>query len=419
MAKYLFILGMYYPRSSANGVCCKNIIDALVQQGDDVTCLVNGDLTRAKNEIIDGAHVIRIKPRLHYRFLEWCYYHNNSKYSNLIRRMANLINKVQLFVMSPLWPRISPGYTRRFYKAGKKLLRQEKFDSVVSVYTPIDTLYAGYKLKKRFPHIRFIPYYLDALAGGWGPSIWSINKINARTRKLEEKIDSVADVVISMLSSKSYHTTYPLPNSNLIQRFYLDVPTFVAAKQEEVFSEVHGNKLIRCLYSGSIHFPDRDPRPLLEHFVPICNKFDVELLFMGSNNCQYIFDEYSQKTKNKIRTIGQYSHSAALKQLKTADVLINIGSTNPNTVTCKIFEYMQLMKPIISTYSIDNEPSIPYLNKYGCFFLLNEKSDIDFEHHNKDLINFILNPPPVGNDDYTQIFYLNTPQSFIDILKKS
>ena len=69
MAKYLFLLGMYYPRSSANGVCCKNLVDALVNAGHEVTCIVNDDITRSKDEYIDGAHILRIKARLHYRML--------------------------------------------------------------------------------------------------------------------------------------------------------------------------------------------------------------------------------------------------------------------------------------------------------------------------------------------------------------
>lgn len=409
---------MYYPRSSANGVCCKNIVDALVKQGNDVTCIVNDDMTRKSDEIIDGARVIRIRPRLQYRILEWCHYHPDSKYVNLIRRAAAIINKVQLFIMAPFWPRISPGYTRRFYKTARKLLKQEKYDAVISAYTPVDTLYAGYLIKKDFPEIRFVPYYLDALAGGWGPTIWSKSKIEHRTRTLESKIDAVSDLVISMQSSKVYHTENPLPDADMIRRYYLDVPTFVPTEDK---SETHvrdNASSIKVLYSGSIHFPDRDPRPLLEYFVPICNNYNVELLFMGSNNCPSIFDEYSKKTNNKIRVIGQFAHKAALEELIRADILVNIGSTNPNTVTCKIFEYMELMKPIISTYRINDEPSIPYLERYGCYFLLNEKSGDNFENHLKELADFILKPPAIACVDFSKVFYYNTPQAFIDLLNK-
>ena len=46
-----------------------------------------------------------------------------------------------------------------------------------------------------------------------------------------------------------------------------------------------------------------------------------------------------------------------------ASFLVNIGSINPNTVPGKIFEYFAYNKPILSTYSIVDEPSINYLKK--------------------------------------------------------
>lgn len=410
---------MYFPRSSANGVCCKNIVDALIQNGDEVTCIVNEDITRTNEEIVDGARVIRVKARLQYRLMEWCDYNRETTVTKLIKVIAGIINKMQLFIMSPWWPRISPFYTRRFYKAAKKLIVQEKYNAIICAYTPIDTLYAGYLLKKEFPQIRYIPYYLDALAGGWGPTIWSKEKIDSRTRGLESRIDEIADFVISMQSSLTYHNAYPLSNSDKINRYFLDVPTFLPKSGEEsTISNKKNSGIIRVVYCGSIHFPDRDPRPLLNHFIPICNNHNVELVFIGSSNCPNIFYDYSLKANHKIRTLGQMAHEKAMEYLESADYLINIGSTNPNTVTCKIFEYMQFRKPIISTYKIGNEPSIPYLEKYGCYFLLNENDDCDFEKHNKELSDFIMSKHQINDQDLSQTFYLNTPQAVIDLLNK-
>ena len=191
MANYLFLVGMYYPRSSANGVCCKNIVNELIKQGHRVTCVVNADINRGKDEYIDGAQVLRVKPRLSYRLQEWSYYHPESRYTLLINKLGSLLNKISLFTMYIFWPKISPRCTYRFYKRAQKICSMEQFDAVVAVYTPIETLYAGYLLKRKIPEIKFIPYYLDALAGGWGPSKWSSKKTDRRTRKLERKIDII------------------------------------------------------------------------------------------------------------------------------------------------------------------------------------------------------------------------------------
>ncbi len=420
MAKYLFLQGMYYPRSSANGVCCKNIVDELIHQGHSVTCIVNNDITRPVEEYIDGAHVLRVKPRLHYRIQEWCYYHPSKRLNKLFNDFAYLINKVQLFIMSAFWPRISPMYTFRFYRKAVNVYKKERFDAVIAVYTPIDTLYAGYMLKRKFPAIKFIPYYLDALAGGWGPSLWLKENIDKRTRKLEYKIDKLANIVVSMESAKEYHINRPLFSEDRINisRVYLDVPTFVSHVKVPRLRQKTNKSTITIMYSGSIHFPDRDPRPLLKHFVTISKKADVELLFIGKNDCQSIFNEYINASNGKIKCIGQFSHLEAIAKLSEADILVNIGNSNPNTVPSKIFEYIQLRKPIISTYVIENEPSIPYLKKYGNYFLLDERPEVDFEKINQELFAFIMHPPKCEEKDFSKIFYLNTPQAFTDILDK-
>ena len=302
-----------------------------------------------------------------------------------------------------------------------KLLKLRKFlfefSFLISVYTPIDTLYAGYLIKKKYPSISFVPYYLDALAGGWGPKMWSEKKIDRRTRRIETKIDKLSNLVISMKSSENYHQSAPLFDVNSIQRIFLDVPTYIDKRETLENIKTSHSDSVNVLFIGSIRFPHRDPIPLLKHFVLICQSNNIELNFIGTHNCPEIFNEYEKKSKGKIKYLGQFSHAEAMEKLREADFLVNIGSTNPNTITCKIFEYMQFHKPIISTFSIENEPSIPYLKKYGCYFLLDERSDKNFEVINNQLLSYILSKPKVTDKNYSEIFYLNTPKAFVDTIK--
>ena len=78
---------------------------------------------------------------------------------------------------------------------------------------------------------------------------------------------------------------------------------------------------------------------------------------------------------------------------------------------------MQFRKPIISTYTIENEPAIAYLSEYGGSFFLDERPESDFNRINSELADFVTGRKPVEEKDYTNIYYLNTPQAFIDTLK--
>ena len=410
MPKILFLLGKYFPKSSANGVCCKNIVDECKRQGMDVTCVINGDVNRPKHELIDGVEVFRIKPRLHYRIIDWCEYHPNSKWAGPLRRFAVLLNKMQLAIMSATWPWISPAYTYRYYKQGKKLLQNGDYDVIVAAYTPIDSAYAGYLLKKKFPTVKYIPYYLDALAGGWGPKNWPKDRIERHTRKWERKLNSVADVAISMLSAKDYHEKNPMPQT---KRLFLDVPTFVTGNKMEPHHSSENKRV--ALYAGSINYPQRNPVPLLDAFASFDEKHGIEFHIIGPCNCVDIINKYSLQTNGRIQYLGNISHEEVLNEEAKADFLINLGNTNPYTIPSKIFEYMQFNKPIISSISIDNEATLPYLSQYGSSYIFDEREDARKTH--PELLRYILSNPEVGNKDYSKVFYKNTPQAFCDIIK--
>lgn len=410
MPKILFLLGKYFPKSSANGVCCKNIVDECKRQGMDVTCVINGDVTRPKHEFIDGIEVYRIKPRLYYRILDWCDYNPKNKWTNPLKKFANILNKIQLGLMSGFWPLVSPIYTYRFYQQGKKLLQQGGFDTIVAVYTPIDSVYAGYLLKKKFPNLKYVPYYLDALAGGWGPSLWPKDRIEKHTRQWETKLNSVADTVISMLSAMDYHKNNPIHHAN---RVFLDVPTFV---HSNAVSATHGipNKKI-ALYAGSINYPQRNPLPLLEAFASFDERHGIEFHLVGPCNCEDLINKYSKLSNGRIKYLGVMSHEEILKMEARADFLVNFGVSNPYTIPCKIFEYMQFSKPVISSKSIDNDATLPYLNQYSASFIFDER--IDKQTSYSELLKFILSNPTVDNKDYAKVFYKNTPQAFCDIVR--
>ena len=412
--KVLFILGMYHPRYSANGLCCKNVIDECVAKGWEVSCIVNAYDGNKKMYQLDGAKIYPIKPRLSYRMLEKSQLRIGKRSSNIIRKTALAMNKIKLFLFSWSWPYIAPLYTRRFYKKACNLYLKERFDVVIGVYTPIDSLYAAYKFKVKFPEITFVPYYLDALAGGWGPDIWSEEKREKRLIKWERKINEKADAVISMKSSYEYHKNNPISFDKGDYRYFLDVPMLLS----DVRGNYSGNKREKiALYAGSLSYSGRNPKTLLEIFLRICNKLDFKVIFAGDCTNPKIFQPYTEATGGKICYLGHKSHEEILQLEAEADFLLNIGNQSPYIIPCKIFEYMRFGKPIITTYSIPDEASLPYLKKYGYACFIDESKDI--EEVTAQVLEFIekndnINVPTGFCQD---LFYENTPAAFTDTIK--
>lgn len=413
--KVMFLLGMYHPKYSANGLCCKNVIDECINRGWDVSCVVNSYNGNMKSYEFEGAKIYPIKPRLTYRITEWCDIHNSSKCCKLLSKLASLLNKLKLAIRSYSWPYISPSYTQAFYHKARELELKENFDVVIAAYTPIDSLYAGYKLKCEFETLKFVAYYLDALAGGWGPVKWSEKKRDQRLRKWELLISEKADAIFSMESSRVYHTANPLPSNLNKKRYYLDVPMMLPSAQTAKADE--GIKKY-ALFAGDISYPRRNPIPLLEAFTSVCIDNDLQLVFVGPCNNTDIFTPYIEKTNGRIRLLGKKTHSETLELEQGATFLVNIGSENPYTIPCKIFEYMRFKKPIISTYAIDDEPSMMCLKKYGFAHFIDERKPATF---NQECLKSFIEKNEVVDipDDFCQqIFYKNTPKAFADTLEK-
>lgn len=416
----LYILGAYKPRASANGICSDNVIQQLLSEGHSVTALVNAAPGEPNYSVTGNFTIKRVKQRWSLRVdnLSDAFSKAKPLYSALLKKIAILINKVQLFFMAPFWPVVSPITVFRFRQAALSLHKTHCFDAVISVYTPIEALLAGYAVKKKYPEIKYIPYYLDALAGGWGPKKWSVVKIERHTRRIEKKIAEKADLIVSMNSSKEYHLQNPLDTEKQINRCFLDVPTLIIPKEEIQIKDVPytGYEL---LYSGYINYPHRNPLPLLEVMSRLCNLMDITVTFAGTCNKPKLFQPYIQKTNGKIRYLGQQTHDEIITLAKQADLFLNIGSTNPFTIACKIFEYMLFQKPIITTYSIDNEPCIPYLKKYGLYYLIDERLK-DYDSIARELQHYIENihKSDEQHESLERLFYDNTPQAFTSCIAK-
>lgn len=409
--RILFILGMFHPRYSANGVCCQNVIDECIRRGWKVDCVVNSYLGNYKQYEVNGATVYPIKPRLSYRIIEKGEAKKYGAISTAAIRIGNLLNRAQLFVHQKRWPLVSKAYTESFFRKAKELLREENYDFIIAAYTPIDCVLAAARLKRCFPKVRFIPYYLDALAGGWGPHSWTEEKRELSLRKWETIVDADADRIFSMLSAKDYHEKKPLSDFNS-KRIFLDVPMML----EPIYTNSKHKEDKVLLYAGNISYPRRNPIPLLNSLELLFKMGKYTVLFAGTINNPSIFEPYLNRTNGRIRLLGQLSHDKLIELEKEIDCFINLGSDNPNTIPCKIFEYMRFGKPIISTYSIDNEPSKQYLNRYVNSLCIDEREAP--EDNAKRMFSFLLEER--ASVDFSLLlntFYYNTPGAFADTLE--
>ena len=92
-----------------------------------------------------------------------------------------------------------------------------------------------------------------------------------------------------------------------------------------------------------------------------------------------------------------------------ADILVNFGVRNPNTISCKIFDYFSFGKPVISTFSIVNESCISYVEKYPFGYLFNENT---FDVYGLRTFMETIKNKKINQNEVDELFKVNTADYF-------
>lgn len=403
---------------SANGICANAVMNELKIKGYEVTCLTNQEYNQKNREYKNGIQIEKVKPRLTYRMNYWCKNHGGFL-SQLLQKISFLLNKVNLIFSIPTWPLISPLYTYRFYKSAKNLYEHHKYDCVISIYTQIDMVIAGYFIKKKYPEVKFVPYFLDSLSGGYGPRVFSKEWVIKRGLIWERKLLTIADKIVIMKSSETHHQKYNKWESYYSRIKVLDIPLLTSLSNKDITTDLLDKKKINIVYVGSIPCHIRNPKYSLEVFKKV-NIENCRLTIIGANTCPDLIKKAQEESKkNEIVLIDQISHEEVISVLRNADVLLNMGNNIASMVPSKIFEYMSVGKPILSFYPIENEPSIKYLEKYPISLSIKEDWD-KLEDNVLKVENFIKNSSGkiVNLDEFEEKMYKNTPKAFVEELEE-
>lgn len=412
--KILFLLGDYYPSPSANGVCIEEVASSLEKKGHDVFCICNKNYGETENYIMhDNINIYKIKGRNLLSIIK-VKSKNGNFFSKLFFIFLNKIRLLGRFFEILFWPKEFSFKTNRIYKLTKKLHKELKFDIIIAVHKPINTLIAAYKIKKRFTDIKYIAYFLDSLSGGFSERLLNKKFDMKRKIRFEKKYLLNCNKIICMKASVDHNIKYHEKFKNKL--FFLDIPLLTIKPINEC--TISTNK-IRIVFAGLLIYPRRNIVFFIELFKKL-GRNDVELILIGQTNIQNIIQLASNETFGLIKYYDFMQHSKLDLILNNANILLNLGVTNSCAISGKIFEYMSYRKPIISTYSIDDEACLPYLKKYPAAYLIDER-DKDLEKQANLLNSFINNiyDKVVDINEIYNEFYANTPQAFIDEIENS
>lgn len=391
-------------RLSANGICAQAVVSELVRRGHEVVWVCNHEFESHDRQ--DGVEFREIDPR----WVDVALARHPGRSAAHTAIVA--ANRFGMLRSLGTWPLVSKGYSRRVTRAVCEACVGA--DIVVGAYTQIDALIAAHEAKSRNPRLHYIAWFLDSFVGGYGPRFLSAKQLEERGKRWDRELLDNADVVVSMESARCFHMDRCVNEPWFEKMRFLDLPLLDLHRMVDCSDDPGTPKGVKTIvYAGSLPKGIRSPRFFLN--VLSCMPEDpLRVVFVGDAANDDLNAAASSDRRIEIR--GRLSHGDAVALLRSADFVLTLGNRLDNMTPSKVFELMALRKPILATYPIDDEPSMPYLKRYGDVLLLDERSDAsEAATKLRDFLRMSHEPPTV--EELEKNFWNNTPSAFCDLIE--
>ncbi|HEM2793006.1 TPA: hypothetical protein U0603_001134 [Streptococcus suis] len=409
--KILVVMDSYPPTSSPNDICMDNVIQEL-KINYTVFCLVKKKMGDKKYKEVDGVNVISYSKGPIDSFISWGLEHQNKLLSKAASTAKFLLTRANQLFTIPIYPIFWPFYQIRLAYKLLKECRKNNIHAVIAVCFPPESLFAGRFVKNKIRDLVYIPYFIDAYSCGTYPKYISYEFAFSRKLGYEKWLTDNADEVIMMESSQSFHQKFSLQQ---IERYTFLNPPFLKEHDVEVedFHPLLEEGKINIVYTGYLYLPDRDPSYIID-LISSWNRKDVVLIFVGGGNCSDIIESKKPTFNGTLKHSNFLPHDEILTLLAGANVLLNLGVSNSNAISGKIFEYMSFGKPILTTYFKDDDASLMYLDKYPLSFTINQ-TQLSIEEASVESLVFV--EKHLGEQaefgKIEKIFYNSTPEAVV------
>jgi glycosyltransferase involved in cell wall biosynthesis len=244
------------------------------------------------------------------------------------------------------------GWKREAVKAGRKLMREENFDAILSTAPPYTSHLIGMTLSKEFG-VPLVVDYRDAWVDN--PLHFYLTPIHRLLhQRAEKKVLRAANRIITInrrikeLMIRRYRFLGYTDISIIPQGF--DAADF---QVEDSLKLPYSDKM-RITYSGTF-YRNRTPKYFLRALAELLKeqpalRKKIEAVFIGNFRKENLSLVESLGLQDVVKVFGYLDHKSAIRFLITSDVLwltIGNGKGEEMISTGKLYEYIGAMKPIL------------------------------------------------------------------------
>lgn len=315
-------------------------------------------------------------------------------------KLFEIMYKIHEFIANILGPiyDIYLPYLPLFIRAGTRLGRHEKFDIIVSTFSPATCHLVAHFLKNVW-QIPWVADYRDLWSGSeFTHGIWPFPEL---ARIIERETVRTADLMfaVSTPMQQELQRRYRIPAVTVENGF--DAEDYDSLDSEKIFP-IDGK--LRFVYTGAV-YGKRSPAPFFAALKKLIDSGQIageslEILFYGgrTNHVRSLADSYG--LGNLVKIMGMVDHQTALRAQRDADGLLFLEGQDyavDCVLTSKIFEYTRCGNPVLGIGMSEQSTAGQFLVKSGVGYPLGNNVEAIA---NFLLTHYIKNKKPPLHPDF-------------------
>lgn len=244
------------------------------------------------------------------------------------------------------YPDTNIGWYKHAVKSGEKLLKEGKYNAILSSSNPATCHLVANKLKTLFG-IPWVADFRDLWSQNHYSEHFTLRKI--LEKRLETTTISAADILttVSQPLAIKLRENHRKKQVNTIMNGFDPEFKNPGTKTTEKFTIV---------YTGALYQGKRDPEPLFQATSELINSgkissSDIEILFFGTDD-DWLFNDIRKYNLEKvIKVCGPISREESILQQRKAQVLLLLTWNHPaekGVYTGKLFDYLAAQRPILA-----------------------------------------------------------------------
>lgn len=416
MANILIMAGHYYPHFSANGSIMKNIVDQLKMNHNIKVIAIKNSFELNDLCEYDGYEIIRVND-FNTCFHNHCEKKKQTSTSFVGKKFYNYLLQAKrlLFLSKKILSSksIDNLLVRKQLDAIEKINNTFPIDVILPVCLPYENIVSAIKYKKINANVKVLPYQLDHFTES--------NTLHNFEFIKRLRYNNHIEIEKEVLDNADHYFILPQIEKHMsrmeFERFSEKItvcehPLLEQKKQIKDSNKINfDDKKCNLVFAGSLNKRKRNPSYLLELLKTIPQSENICFNVFHLGDCNEVINNYKADLSDNLHNYGNVPLNIAFEAMSKADVLINMGVTDGNQVSGKIFDYFAFGKPIVHLYFFDEDPNLVYFEDYPLVLCLKIDS-IGSDENAVKLLDFckLHAGESLSFEEVEKIYYYATPK---------